>query len=63
MQPELANVIVRNVRKMLDHGAVVKKIESLGHNDFPFSLTKNGEKHYHGRYVANNFRLIEHSHL
>ncbi|XP_018780452.2 28S ribosomal protein S6, mitochondrial [Serinus canaria] len=49
-RPETAAVLKRTVEALLQRGAIVRSLESLGERALPYRITKHKERHKRGGY-------------
>ncbi|XP_042624364.1 28S ribosomal protein S6, mitochondrial-like [Cyprinus carpio] len=55
-RPETAAVLRRTVETLLERGAVVRSLESLGERRLPYKISKHDSRHTHGGYFSVDFR-------
>ncbi|KRZ75158.1 putative 28S ribosomal protein S6, mitochondrial, partial [Trichinella papuae] len=56
-QADLASTIKRCCVKLLDNGAVLKSIDSMGYKDLPFKMKKDQSAYITGSYILLNCAL------
>ncbi|XP_016426823.1 28S ribosomal protein S6, mitochondrial-like [Sinocyclocheilus rhinocerous] len=54
-RPETAAVLRRTVETLLERGAVVRALESLGERRLPYKISKHDCRHTHGGYFSVDF--------
>ncbi|XP_016380221.1 28S ribosomal protein S6, mitochondrial-like [Sinocyclocheilus rhinocerous] len=54
-RPETAAVLRRTVETLLERGALVRSLESLGERRLPYKISKHDSRHTHGGYFSVDF--------
>ncbi|XP_072533726.1 small ribosomal subunit protein bS6m [Salminus brasiliensis] len=54
-RPETAAALRRTVETLVQKGAVVRDLESLGERMLPYKISKHNQRHIHGGYFLIDF--------
>ncbi|XP_028323906.1 small ribosomal subunit protein bS6m [Gouania willdenowi] len=54
-RPETAAAVRRSVEALMERGAVVRHLESLGERLLPYKITKHNQRHTRGTYFMVDF--------
>ncbi|XP_060090274.1 small ribosomal subunit protein bS6m [Heteronotia binoei] len=54
-RPEVAATLKRTVEALLERGAVVRNLESLGERTLPYKISKHNQRHTRGGYFLIDF--------
>ncbi|KAG9344432.1 hypothetical protein JZ751_011102 [Albula glossodonta] len=54
-RPQVASVLRRTVETLIERGAVVRGLESLGERSLPYKISKHGLRHTRGGYFLVDF--------
>ncbi|CAL8300047.1 unnamed protein product [Merluccius merluccius] len=59
-RPETAATLRRTVETLLERGAVVRDVESLGERLLPYKVSKHDQRHVRGAYFLVDFHAAPH---
>ncbi|XP_041911821.1 28S ribosomal protein S6, mitochondrial isoform X1 [Arvicola amphibius] len=54
-QPETAAALKRTLESLMDRGAIVRNLESLGERTLPYRISSHGQQHSRGGYFLVDF--------
>ncbi|XP_075707098.1 small ribosomal subunit protein bS6m [Rhinoderma darwinii] len=54
-RPEVVSTLKRTIETLMEKGAIIRNLESLGEKNLPYKISKHSERHTRGGYFLVDF--------